>query len=82
MSSAKNSKDNSESANLEKARRQKTRILKAIKEAELAGKFTITFQEVMWDSNKTYLTDNGYTLTNHGGPQNTFFNVIDWKSAT
>lgn len=76
-----NSKENSDAANLAKANRQKKRILTKIKEAEASGLFEITFFEEMFKSNKDYLREQGYLVTNHGGPQNRFYSVVNWKQA-
>lgn len=74
-SSNQNSKD---SIN-RKILKQRKRIIKEIKDAEKNGLFEIIFYEEMFDENKKFLKDRGYTLLGHGGPPNSFYTIINWR---
>lgn len=72
--------NNSESARLAKVSKQRSKIQDAIKKAEKAAKFEVVYYEEMYIENKTYFESKGYIIRNHGGPQNTYYNTINWST--
>jgi len=69
-----------ESARLAKVHKQRAKILSEIKRAEKLAKFEVVIYEEMFIENKTWFESKGYMIRNHGGPQNTFYNIVNWST--